>query len=79
MVDVTDIDGVISGDEVILIGKSGNEEITTEKMAEIAGDTFNYEVVCDLGKRMPRVYYRNGKIVCTKDYFDDIYDVSMMK
>lgn len=48
-------------------------------MAEIAGDTFNYEVVCDLGKRMPRVYYRNGKIVCTKDYFDDIYDVSMMK
>ena len=79
MVDVTDIDGVISGDEVILIGKSGDEEITTEKMAEIAGDTFNYEVVCDLGKRMPRVYYRNGKIVCTKDYFDDIYDVSMMK
>ncbi len=77
MVDVSDIDGVSLGDEVILIGKSGKEEITAEKMAELAGDTFNYEIVCDLGKRMPRVFYRNGRIVCTKDYFDDRYDVKI--
>lgn len=78
MVDVTDIDDVCLGDEVVLIGRSGNEKITTEEIAKMAGDTFNYEVVCDLGKRMPRVYYRKGKVVCTKDYFDDKYDVNMV-
>lgn len=75
MVDVTDIEGVSKDDEVVLIGKSGNEELTAEKMAEMAGETFNYEIVCDLGKRIPRVFYRNGRIVCTKDYFDDKYEL----
>lgn len=77
MVDVTDIDGVSKDDEVILIGKSGNEEITVETLAELAGETFNYEIVCDLGKRIPRVFYRNGRIVCTKDYFEDKYELIM--
>ena len=75
MVDVTDIEGVSKDDEVVLIGKSGDEEITAEKLAEMAGETFNYEIVCDLGKRMPRVFYRGGRIVCTKDYFDDRYEL----
>ncbi len=77
MVDVTDIRDVSIGTEVTLIGTNGNEEISVEKMAEIAGETFNYEIVCDLGKRLPRVYVKNGKIVCTKDYFDDIYNVNI--
>ena len=71
MVDVTDIDAH-EGDLVTLIGKDGNEEITVEELSELAG-TFNYEFVCDLGKRIPRVYYRNGEVVCMKDYFDDPY------
>lgn len=75
MVDVTDIDGVSKDDEVVLIGKSGDEEITAEKLAEMAGETFNYEIVCDLGKRMPRVFYRGGRVVCTKDYFEDRYEL----
>lgn len=75
MVDVTDIEDVNKDDEVVLIGRSGDEEITVEKMAEIAGDTFNYEIICDIGKRIPRVFYRNGEIVGAKDYFSDKYDM----
>lgn len=71
MVDVTDVDAH-EGDLVTLIGKDGDEEITVEELSELAG-TFNYEFVCDLGKRIPRVYYRNGEVVCMKDYFDDPY------
>lgn len=73
MVDVTEIKDVENGDLVTLIGKDGKEDISAEKLAELAGETFNYEIVCDLGKRIPRIYYRNGKIICTKDYFADKY------
>ena len=54
MVDVTDLEEVCEGDEVTLIGTDGANTITTEELAELAG-TFNYEFVCDLGKRVPRV------------------------
>lgn len=74
MVDVTDIENVEEGDVVTLIGKDGDDSITVEEAAALAG-TFNYEFVCNIGKRIPRVYYRNGDIVCTKDYFDDKYDI----
>ena len=74
MVDVTDIEAY-EGDEVTLIGKDEDEEITVEELSALAG-TFNYEFVCDLGKRIPRVYYRNGEIVCMKDYFEDSYDMN---
>ena len=39
--------------------------------------TCNYEIVCDIGKRIPRVFYRNNKIVGTKDYFDDKYIIEI--
>ncbi len=73
MVDVSGLD-VKEGEVVTLIGKDGEENISVEELAELAG-TFNYEFVCDLGKRIPRVYYRNGKIVCMKDYFIDEYEI----
>ena len=73
MVDVTDMDGS-KGDELTLIGRDGDEVITFEEMAALAS-TFNYEFVCNLGKRIPRVYYRNGKVVSTKDYFIDEYEM----
>ena len=73
MVDVTGMD-IKEGDVATLVGNDGEECITVEELAEIAG-TFNYEFVCDLGKRIPRVYYRHGEIVCTKDYFVDVYDI----
>ena len=73
MVDVTGMD-VSEGAVATLVGNDGEECITVEELAELAG-TFNYEFVCDLGKRIPRVYYRDGKVVCTKDYFIDAYDI----
>lgn len=73
MVDVTDIEDVSEGVEVTLIGNDGDETITVEELAELAG-SFNYEFVCDLGKRIPRVFYRKGKVVCCKDYFEDLYN-----
>lgn len=68
MVDVTDIDGVSFGDKVTLIGKDGNETITVEDLSKLSG-RFNYEFICDLGKRIPRVYVRDGKIAEQVDYF----------
>ena len=55
MVDVTDIPKTTFMDEVVLIGKDGEDEITVEELSEICG-RFNYEFVCCLGKRIPRVY-----------------------
>ena len=68
MVDVTDIDGVSFGDNVTLIGKDGNETITVEDLSKLSG-RFNYEFVCDLGKRIPRVFVRDGKVAEQVDYF----------
>lgn len=73
MVDVTGIDNVEEDDEVILVGRSEHEVISVEELAALAG-TFNYEFVCDLGKRIPRVYYQGGQIVGKKDYFHDKYE-----
>lgn len=70
MVDVTDIPGVKDGDEVTLIGADGNDCILMEELGSLSG-RFNYELACDLGKRIPRVFYRGGKVVAAKDYYDD--------
>ena len=57
MVDITDIPDVKLEDIVTLIGKDGDNYISVEDMANLAG-SFNYEFVCDVGKRVPRVYKR---------------------
>lgn len=75
MVDVTGMD-VKVGDLVTLAGTDGSEEIKIDDLAELAG-TFNYEFVCDLGKRVPRVYLKNGKVIGTKDYFTDDYEIDL--
>ena len=68
MVDVTQIEGVSFGDKVTMIGKDGNEILPVEVLSELSW-RFNYEFVCDLGKRIPRVYVRDGKIAEQVDYF----------
>lgn len=70
MVDVTDIADVTIGTEVTLAGRDGDAELTIEELGELSG-RFNYEFVCDLGKRVPRVYVKGGKVVATKDYFTE--------
>lgn len=72
MVDVSHIPDVREGDEVILVGSDGKEQITMEEVGELSG-RFNYELACVIGKRVPRVYSREGKECYAKDYFDDYY------
>jgi alanine racemase len=55
MVDVTHIPRVSVGDEVILMGRQGKEQITPEEIAEKI-NSISYEVLCSIGKRVPRVY-----------------------
>ena len=68
MVDVSHIDDVKQGDVVTLVGKDGDNQITVEEVADMAG-TFNYEFICGIGKRIPRVYYQHGKISDCSDFF----------
>lgn len=70
MVDVTHIDEAKEGDEVVLIGTSQTESITMEALGEMA-DRFNYELACVIGKRVPRIYYKDGIQCYAKDYFND--------
>ncbi len=57
MVDVGHIPGVKVGDEAVLIGRQGDQEITADDVAGMLG-TINYEVVCMVSHRVPRVYIR---------------------
>lgn len=55
MVDITDIPEAMEEDRVTLIGRDGGEEITAEMLGELSGK-FHYELMCGLGKRIPRIY-----------------------
>ena len=64
MIDVTDIPGVRAGDEAVIIGAQGGNSISAEEVAAVSG-TVNYEIVCGIGKRVPRVYVKNGETLRT--------------
>ena len=67
MVDVTDIPDVRFMDQAVLIGFDGEEHIPVEELSGLCG-RFNYEFVCCLGRRIPRVYIQKGKIVKQVEY-----------
>ena len=67
MVDVTDIPGVTPGDRVVLMGTDGEHTISAETIGA-AANSFNYEQVCDVGRRVTRVYIRGGKEIVRKNY-----------
>ncbi|MBQ7677925.1 MAG: alanine racemase [Lachnospiraceae bacterium] len=69
MADVTDIPDVSLLDEVTLLGRDGDEVITMEELGALSG-RFNYEFACDLGNRIPRLYYRDGRQVDVKKYYE---------
>lgn len=71
MVDVTHIEEVCEGDEAVLLGQSGERRITMEELGDLSG-RFNYEFACNIGKRIPRVYYKDKKIVDTIDCFEEL-------
>jgi alanine racemase len=62
MVDVTDVPDVAEGDEVVIIGRQGESEITAEDVAELCG-TISYEILCGISARVPRVYLRQDRPV----------------
>ena len=72
MVNVSSVPDVSRGDEVILVGSSEDKTVTMEEISALAG-SFNYEFACDIGKRVPRRYFLDGKQVGVKEYFPDIY------
>jgi alanine racemase len=70
MVDVTDIPEARQADPVILVGVSGDETITMEAISE-AADSFNYEFVCGISRRVPRIYCQGGKEIRSVHYLLD--------
>lgn len=71
MVDVTSIPNIEMGDEVILIGEDKNLKITIEELG-ILSDHLNYELACDFGKRVPRLFIKDDKYISAMDYFTDV-------
>ena len=61
MVDVTEIPDAALNDTVVLVGKSGDLNISVEEIAA-QGDSFNYEFVCGISRRVPRVYLLGGEV-----------------
>ena len=73
MVDVSDIPETQPGDRVTLVGTDGDETITMEAIAA-AADSFNYEFVCGISRRVPRIYVRGGQKVHSVHYLTDPFE-----
>ncbi|MCI6006434.1 MAG: alanine racemase [Blautia sp.] len=69
MVDVTEIPEAKAGDEVTLIGRDGEEVITMEEFGDLSG-RFSYEFACEISKRVPRVYIKDGRECGELTFFD---------
>ena len=69
MVDITGYPDICEGDEVTLFGYDGDAQISVEEVSALAG-SFNYEFVCDVGRRVPRAYIRNGQVEQVVSYLD---------
>lgn len=67
MVDVTDIETVQLGDEVILLGEKDNLKFNADDIGSLIG-TINYEVTCMISKRVPRVYLKAGSVIKIRNY-----------
>ena len=67
MIDVTDVPEVKRGDTVTLMGREGQEVITAEEIGALS-HSFHYEMVCNVGKRIPRVYYKKGEAVGARHF-----------
>lgn len=62
MLNVSNIEDVALGDEVVLFGSQGDAQLHVEELAELLG-TINYEIPCMISHRVPRVYTLNGEVV----------------
>lgn len=76
MVDVTGIEGAAAGDIATIVGQDGEDSITFDELAKYA-DTISYELFCLIGKRVPRVYFRDGKEVGAVNYLLNEISIDM--
>lgn len=67
MLDITDIENVKENTVVTVFGKDGDAEIKIEEIANIA-NTINYEILCLISKRIPRIYIKNGEKIGQLNY-----------
>ncbi len=68
MIDITDISSEVKvGDEVVLMGKMNKIKFDADDIAKVI-DTINYEVICAISKRVPRVYIKDGEVVKIRNY-----------
>ncbi len=70
MLDVTEIEDVKMGDIVTVVGQDGNESIGFDELAALTG-SISYEMMCLIGRRVPRVYLRNEEQVAVVDYIQN--------
>ena len=67
MIDASSVNNISVEDEVTLFGRQNGSEITVEEIAKAIG-TVNYELLCDIGRRVPRSYTRRGQIIHIQNY-----------
>ncbi len=67
LLDVTDIPDVTEGMTVTVFGRDGDTVLPVEEVAALSG-TINYEAVCLIGKRVPRIFYRDGRLIGKQGY-----------
>lgn len=71
MVDISGIDDVCTQSRVVIMGNSGEEKLNADDLAQ-NNETINYEILCAVGKRVPRIYKKLGKTVYIEDNILDI-------
>lgn len=74
IVDIDDLPNAKIGDKVTLLGESEGSCISVDELTKNS-NTFSYEFICGLSKRVPRLYYANGKYIGQKDYIRDLYNI----
>ncbi len=71
MADVTSVNNIAVGDVATLFGKDGDKFIPVEEIAAISG-TINYEIICMISKRVPRLYKKDGKYTNELNYITEL-------
>ena len=70
MLDISDIPETACGDVVTVVGADGGQILTFSDLAALCG-TINYELMCLIGRRVPRVYLKNGVACSVVDYLSE--------
>ncbi len=69
MVDISELPDANVGDRVVLFGTDNGHHLSVEEVAELAY-SFNYEFVCNIGRRVPKAYFKNGEHIKTVSYLE---------